>query len=37
MQGVYKILNIMNNRIYIGSSKDIELRWYQLVYELNNN
>ena len=27
--GVYKITNIVNGKIYIGSSKDILNRWYQ--------
>ena len=27
--GVYKIKNIINNKIYVGSSKDIKNRWYQ--------
>lgn len=27
MQGVYKIENIQNGKVYIGSSKDIERRW----------
>lgn len=29
MQGVYKIENINNGRVYIGSSKDIEKRWQE--------
>ena len=39
--GVYKITNLVNGRFYIGSSKDIESRWYQhkkqLDAELHNN
>lgn len=27
--GVYKITNIVNNNIYVGSSKDVEHRWQQ--------
>lgn len=29
MQGVYKITNITNGMVYIGSSKDIEKRWQE--------
>jgi group I intron endonuclease len=35
--GVYKIKNIINNKVYIGSSKNIENRWKQHIYELNKN
>lgn len=27
--GVYKIVNIVNGKIYVGSSNDIKKRWYQ--------
>lgn len=27
MIGIYKIVNILNNKIYIGKSSDIEKRW----------
>ena len=27
--GVYKITNVINDKFYIGSSKDIQNRWYQ--------
>lgn len=37
MIGVYRIKNIVNNKIYIGSSKDIEKRWKRHRYELKNN
>lgn len=36
MQGVYKIENINNGKKYIGSSKDIDKRFYQHRYELEN-
>lgn len=36
MQGVYKIENINNGKKYIGSSKDIEKRFYQHKRELKN-
>ncbi len=36
MQGVYKIENINNGKKYIGSSKDIEKRFYQHKQELKN-
>ena len=34
--GVYKIKNIINNKIYVGSSKDIKNRWYQHKNLLDN-
>ena len=34
--GVYKITNIINGKIYVGSSKDIEDRWWHHKYELNS-
>lgn len=34
--GVYKITNIANGKIYIGSSKDIKDRWYQHTSKLNS-
>ena len=36
MQGVYKIENINNGKKYIGSSKDIDKRFYQHKRELEN-
>lgn len=36
MQGVYKIENINNGKKYIGSSKDIDKRFYQHKRELSN-
>lgn len=33
--GVYKITNIANGKLYVGSSKDIEYRWRQHKDELN--
>ena len=37
MIGIYKIENKINNFIYIGQSNDIERRWKEHIYELNNN
>ena len=31
--GIYKITNIVNNKIYIGQSIDIQERWYQHKYK----
>lgn len=36
ISGIYKITNLINNKFYIGSSKDIYKRWKNHVYELNN-
>jgi group I intron endonuclease len=35
--GVYKLTNLSNNRIYIGSAKGFKQRWYQHHYALKNN
>lgn len=35
MQGVYKITNILDGKFYVGSSKNIESRWYTHRKELN--
>ena len=37
MIGIYKITNIVNNKVYVGQSKDIESRWFQHMYALNHN
>lgn len=37
MCGVYKITNIINGKIYIGSSKDIDRRWREHTYSLEDN
>lgn len=37
LQGIYQIRNTKNNRIYIGSSKDIYRRWKDHISLLNNN
>ena len=37
MIGVYRILNCVNGKFYIGSSINIEHRWKEHIYELNNN
>lgn len=35
--GIYKITNIINNKVYIGSSKDIYKRWLQHKNHLNQH
>jgi group I intron endonuclease len=35
--GVYKLTNLSNNRIYIGSAKGFKQRWYKHHYALKNN
>lgn len=35
IMGIYQIKNIINNKIYIGSSKDIKTRWQQHLNLLN--
>lgn len=35
--GVYKITNILNKKVYIGSSNNIDYRWYQHKNLLKNN
>jgi group I intron endonuclease len=37
IMGIYKIKNIINGKIYIGSSKDITKRWKQHLSALKNN
>jgi group I intron endonuclease len=37
MLGIYQIKNNINNKIYIGSSKDITKRWNNHITNLNNN
>lgn len=37
MCGVYKIINTINGKIYIGSSKDIDRRWSEHVRALELN
>jgi group I intron endonuclease len=36
MQGIYEIKNKINNKVYIGQSNNIEWRWQQHGYLLNN-
>lgn len=36
MKGIYQIKNNINNKIYIGSSKDITKRWNNHINNLNN-
>jgi group I intron endonuclease len=35
--GIYKIININNSKVYIGSSKNIEKRWKEHTYRLKYN
>ena len=37
MVGIYKITNTVNDKVYVGQSKDIESRWFQHMYALNHN
>ena len=37
IRGIYKIINTVNNKIYIGQTNDISARWYNHIYELNGN
>lgn len=37
MIGIYRIRNLINNKCYYGSSKEIEKRWKRHIRELNNN
>lgn len=34
--GIYKILNLINNKIYIGCATNIQLRWYRHRTDANN-
>ncbi len=35
--GIYKIINTINNKIYVGSTTNFDRRWRTHKYELNNN
>ena len=35
--GIYKIQNIVNNKVYIGQSINVYKRWEQHIYHLNHN
>lgn len=35
--GVYKIVCILNNKIYIGSAKNFKVRWNRHLNDLRNN
>lgn len=37
MKGIYLITNIVNNKKYVGQSINIQQRWKQHIYYLNNN
>ena len=36
-QGIYKIINLVNGKFYIGSSKNLMKRWGDHLYRLRNN
>ena len=36
MCGIYKIINKINNKIYVGQSVNIQKRWYQHLYDANH-
>jgi len=36
-QGLYKIINKLNGKFYIGSTNDFSRRWYAHVFDLNRN
>jgi len=35
MNGIYQIKNLINNKVYVGSSNNINKRWGQHIYHLN--
>lgn len=35
--GIYAIKNLINNKIYIGSAKNLKKRWYEHKYKLKHN
>lgn len=35
--GIYEIVNLYNEKVYIGSSKNIERRWNEHIYQLRDN
>ena len=37
LTGIYKILNKINNKVYIGSATDIRKRWRDHKWYLNHN
>lgn len=37
MIGIYKITNLVNNKVYIGQAIDIDKRWYEHINDLKNN
>lgn len=37
ISGIYKIINILNNHFYVGSTSDIHRRWLQHKKDLKNN
>ena len=37
MIGIYKIQNLTNNKVYVGSSKSLKRRQYQHFFQLKNN
>lgn len=37
LSGIYKILNLINGKLYIGSAVNFYKRWHQHEYELNKD
>lgn len=37
MRGIYIIINNVNQKYYIGKSENIDVRWYNHIYELNHD
>ena len=37
MQGIYKIENLINHKVYVGQATDITARWYHHIKALNDN
>jgi group I intron endonuclease len=35
--GIYKIVNVINNKIYVGSAKNFKVRWNKHISSLKNN
>ena len=37
ISGIYKIINVKNEKYYIGSGFDVRIRWYRHRFHLNRN